>query len=117
MQGRTDVQEEVEAPTGRVPRDIRADTPVEASPPVAGLDVLERRPYRASDPSLRLLCRYLELDLEEVERVHTQHRDDACTEPGERMVLGMERKDERVSATRRSAEGGRTMAAVGKKLG
>ena len=71
MQGRTDVQEEVEAPTGRVPRDIRADTPVEASPAVLCVDVLEGRPYRAPDSSLGLFGRYLELDLEKVKGVHT----------------------------------------------
>ena len=80
------------------------------------MDVLERGPDGAPDPSLGLVGRYLELDLEKVERVHAEHGDDACAEPREGMVL---RRDKDVSAATPvfQVEEMRTMAAVGKKLG
>ncbi len=69
-----------------------------------------------SDSALRLLGRYLELDLEEVERVHAQHGDDASTKPRERMILY---NGGGVSASKYAgtSQGRRTMAEVGKKLG
>ena len=80
-------QEEVESPTGRVPCDIRPDAPVESLPAVAGLDVLEGRPYCAADAALGFVCCYLELDLEEVEGVHAEDGDNARAEPRKGMVL------------------------------
>ena len=84
------------------------------------MDFLEGVPYRSPHPAFRLVRGYLELDLEEVERVHAQHRDDACTESGERMVLGrkgeMSESPLRVEAQREDARWprwGRSSAEVG----
>lgn len=80
-------QEEVQPPAGRVSGNIGANAAIESLPPVAGLDVLERGPYGAPHPTLRLFGCYLELDFEEVKWVHTQYRDDPCAEPREGMIL------------------------------
>ena len=114
MRGETgwlDSQQKVESPTRGVSSDVRADAAIEARPAVPCLDALERLPYRATNPTLRLVSRYLEFDLDEIKRVHAEHGDDACAEPSERMVLG----DVSGVWTVRGRE--RTRAWDGKKLG
>ena len=49
--------------------------------------VAEGAPDAASDAALGLARRHLELDLEQVERVHAEHGRRARADPSERVVL------------------------------
>jgi hypothetical protein len=82
-----DSQEEVESPTARVPRHVRADAAIQTTPAVPGADVCESIPYLPSYRAARALGRHLQLDLEQVEWVHAKHGYDARADPGCRMVL------------------------------
>ena len=71
-------QEEIQSPTGCIAGNVRPYSSVEASPPLLILDISQGIPDLFSYATLRLFCGYLQLDFEEVERVHTQHSDDSC---------------------------------------
>ena len=78
------------------------------------MDFLEGVPYRSPHPAFRLVRGYLELDLEEVERVHAEHGDDACAESREGMILSRRVRSARIQLRDRGVH---TRAEVGKKLG
>ncbi|SRR6266702_4052595 len=111
-----DAQEEVEPPAARVTRDVRAQTAIQPAPALAGLYVAQGAPDAAPDATLGPARRHLELDLEQVERVHTEHSDYARADSGERVVL---KNNNAVSTSTRTSTCfiTRTMACVGKKLG
>lgn len=81
------LQEEVESPACCIPCNIRPDTSIEPCPTLLHLNIFQRVPYLPADASLRLVCCDLEFDLEKVEGVHAQHRDDTCAQPCDCMVL------------------------------
>ena len=79
----------VESPATGVAGDVGAETAVETAPALAGVDVAQGSPDAASDPAFGPMRRYLELDLERVERVHAEHGRRARADTGERVVLCM----------------------------
>jgi len=87
-----DVQEKVEAPAARVAHDVGPDTAVETTPALRGLDAGERAPDLLADAAFGGVGRDLELDLEEIERVHAADGDDARTKAGKGRVDGIGRE-------------------------
>ena len=82
-----DGQEKVEAPTRGVAGDVRTYAAVETFPTLLCLYATQGVPYLLSDTALGLGSRHLELDFEEVERVHAEDGDDTCAEACCGMVL------------------------------
>ena len=111
-------QEKVETPAARIARDVRTETAVETAPTLVGMYVAQGEPYAPADAALGSARRHLKLDLEQIERVHAEHRGDARADPGKRVVLQNQKKRQ-VSGrgVGHWIRAPRTIACVGKKLG